>query len=122
MEPFQFACPYCSGQFEIDQLPEGNAVACPHCGEAVGFPAELASPQTESARSGAAELPDGVFDFLDRANPATKADSSNTAGRRGRPRTLTRQERERLRMRRNVVLMVVGVVVLSLAAVLLSRV
>ncbi len=134
MTLFQFACPYCSGQFEIENPPAGQAVACPHCREMVALPAELPPPVRETqsvAPAGSEFLPpraeanDAVLPFIldEPISPAARR-GRQSATRVQRPpvRRLSREEKELHRARRNLVMMVVGVVVLAVAAVVLSRV
>ena len=143
MESNQFSCPHCNGEFAVEHLAAGQAVACPHCGVAVVLPnappeaplppeaAELASntdPASEHSRvaedqGAASHARDGAFDFLDSAGSA--ADPTTATQRASEAvsvRRLTREEKELRRTVRNLVLMIVGVVVLAVTAVVLSRV
>ena len=148
MASFQFACPYCNGQFAVDDPPAGQAVACPHCGGAIALPAELnpaivAPPPvagqpsaseppsveedapwvapTPTPSAGATILP---FEIESSAIPhiATSI-AQHGPGSRKRPpvRRLTRQERNTRRLYRNLALMAVGMLVLAVAVVALSR-
>ena len=147
MESFHFACPHCSGQFEVKHPPPGHAVACPHCGGGVALPPDMPLPvdaPTQRDESYSAEAPPAeppmqtsglghaaapveppqAFDFIEPPTIAASRPASPAAGQRVLPemRRLSREEKERRRTVRNLVLMVVGVVVLVVATVVLSRV
>lgn len=152
---FQFACPYCGGQFAVDDPAAGHAIACPHCGGQVALPAatlpaatlptELPPRAVEPpAEAPTAPAPLGVvaketFDpptadepidennplvFLNAPGPRTAAVGSRRKRQRVLPpnvRRLSHAEKERRRLRRNLVLMVAGMIVLASVLVALSR-
>ena len=125
MASYHFACPYCSGAFEVSAPELGQAIACPHCAATVTLPTELPPPPPDLPP--AVEEPEGgVYAFLADPTPSPAARSAPS-----RPSQVTRssakrpaisaRERDRRRALRNVVLMVVGLLVLVLAVVVLSR-
>ena len=157
---FQFACPYCGGQFAVDDPAAGHAIACPHCGGQVALPATALPAATPPAATLPTELPPrtvepaaeaattpaprGVvaketFDpptadepidesdplvFLNAPGPRTVAVGPRRKRQRVLPpnvRRLSHAEKERRRLRRNLVLMVAGMIVLASVLVALSR-
>ncbi len=127
MALFQFACPHCSGQFQVQDPPAGQAIACPHCGLGVALPSELPPPADavetppESPRS-----TDGIELPFELDEPAPAMPPSPLAGAPVvLPQTrapMSREDRERRRTIRNLVLMVTGLIVLVAAVLVLSRV
>jgi hypothetical protein len=126
MASYHFACPYCSGEFEVVAPELGQAIACPHCAQSVTLPAELPPPPPDFL-SGDEQAETAPYAFLSEQSPvpATSQANSRPTNRpvsqsSGRP-SLSRHERDRRRGVRNVILMVIGTVVLVAAALLLSR-
>jgi hypothetical protein len=127
MALFQFACPHCSGQFQVQDPPAGEAIACPHCGRGVALPAELPPPADVVEAPPDLPLPtDGItlpFDVHEPPTPSA-AQPSRASAQVVRPPArapLSREERERRRTIRNLLLMLTGLVVLVVAALVLSR-
>ena len=119
---FQFACPYCSGQFAVENPPAGHAIACPNCGGTVALPADLPPPVAEPATMVAkSPVADDPFDFLDISEPTARPLQIKQRTLPTNVRRLSREEKERRRVRRNLVLMVAGLLVLAIAAAGLSR-
>lgn len=139
MASFQFACPYCSGEFEVRERPAGEAIACPHCGKAVSLPSERSAEADESAPVPPIEPGDdedvvaagnesttspSALDFLEQPTPGPTTKPSRRPLPRRPPsnvRRLSREEQERRRMIRNAVLMTIGMIVLAVAVTVLSR-
>ncbi|MBI3838214.1 MAG: hypothetical protein HY288_09820 [Planctomycetia bacterium] len=135
MATFQFACPHCNGPFEVEDPPAGKALACPSCGEPVALPDELPPPGSESVRleSGAGESAAGEsvatpapfvpFDFRDQSTSIVRHRPSRRKKRATIKKVehLSRSERQRRQQRRSVAMMIVGMVVLCIAVVVLSR-
>ncbi len=125
MESNVFACPHCNGPFTIEQIPPSQAVACPHCGGAVAVPdQQSASEPWRDAATGLEESA-AALDFLkpsvvSPAPPAEPTPQAPTSKLVLEPRS--RIEQERRRTVRNLVLMTVGVIVLAVAVVVLSRI
>lgn len=128
MALFQFACPHCSGQFQVQDPPAGQAIACPHCGRGVALPSEL-PPPADAVEAPPAPPPspeDGVtLPFDVHEPPALPTGQASRASAHVLPpparAPLSRDERERRRTIRNLVLMLAGLVVLVVAALVLSR-
>jgi len=125
MASYHFACPYCSGAFEVSAPELGQAIACPHCAATVTLPTELPPPPpdiplVEDTSEGAA------YAFLTEPTPTPM---SRQASRRPlqiaqtpiKRTAISPRERDRRRAKRNLVLMVVGMLVLVAAVVVLSR-
>jgi hypothetical protein len=130
----QFDCPHCSGVFQAENPPAGQAVTCPRCGKPVKLPDELPPPAPDSDPPWAiGELPAGErseiaaeptapfipFDF--RGDVPGSARGRRPPKKRAVVRTLSPQEKKRSRRVRSVVLMISGLVVLAIAVVVLSR-
>ncbi len=41
MNPISFACPFCSGVFQVDQQQAATQVYCPHCEKVIDLPTQL---------------------------------------------------------------------------------
>jgi hypothetical protein len=129
----QFACPYCSGQFEIADPPAGQAVACPHCSAAVALPVNLpstplAAPQVVNPWATVEPVAQDAAPFipLDLVSlPTTRAGRS---GRRRAPNApepgvqrLSREKERHRRLSRRVAMMAIAVLLLVLAVAVLTR-
>jgi hypothetical protein len=127
MAPVAFSCPHCSGRFEAENPPAGTAVACPHCRGAVSPSDDAAGAAREDPLAFLSPPADSTaplvpFD-LDEPKSIARRAARRDRGRLPRQvRRLSREEKARRRARRNLVLMTLGIVVLVVAAVLLSRV
>jgi len=101
MASMEFACPHCSGRFELENPRAGGRVPCPLCGQTIAIPADL--PPTEQPA-------------------AEKVDSKSApSGNESLAVRLSREEKHRRRQIRSLVWMIGGAVLLALAAILLSR-
>jgi hypothetical protein len=131
MASYEFLCPHCSGRFALANPPPGGRAACPLCGQTLAIPAEL--PESLPAPRGPAaaaqetrqeepEAPSLAFD-VDAA--ARELASRRKRGERPveAPRIvpLSRAEKERRRQVRSLIWMIGGVLLLAIAAIVLSR-
>jgi predicted Zn finger-like uncharacterized protein len=129
MAVVQFACPYCSGQFDVENPPAGQAVRCPHCEASVVLPGEppaVDAPPPANADPLAFLTPPAAGPAPTFAPDEPMPVVREVRKRKPRPaprevRHLSREEKERRRAVRNLVLMTAGVVILCVAAILLSR-
>jgi hypothetical protein len=133
MASFEFLCPHCSERFELANPPPGGQANCPRCGRAVAIPSELPeqvspaidvpAPPTPEPRPAAVEPPPVVFDAEAMSLELGVRQSRPTEPAEDLPRIepLSREEKERRRQVRNLVWMIGGVVLLAIAALVLSR-
>jgi hypothetical protein len=119
MASFEFLCPHCSGRFELENPPPGEQTACPLCGGPLAIPPELpepppAPPQVQPA-SAPAEVDVTQFGLNVDPSPA------RAPGVVSREEPLSREEKERRRQVRSLIWMIGGVLLLAVAAIVLSR-
>ena len=128
MEPYRFSCPYCSGEFGVDERPGGQPVVCPHCDRTVALAAEPPEPileaETAEAAAGAPTAPAARQESVSRPSAPPIQPQPSLRQRQSLPSAsrLSRQEKDRRRLRRNLVLMTVGMIVLAIALAVLSQV
>lgn len=135
MASIEFACPHCSGRFELANPPAGEHVACPLCRQMLAIPAELPEPEEDSVgaqaraeetefavlRAGEVKAPPIAFDVGKRsARPALDVPS---LAREDKPvaESLSREAKEHRRQIRSLVWMIGGAVLLAIAAAVLAR-
>ena len=54
MNPISFACPFCSGVFQVDQQQAATQVYCPHCEKVIDLPKQLGEASPEKLEAGPA--------------------------------------------------------------------
>lgn len=125
MPQYRLACPHCSHTFALENPPAERQVSCPACGQALALPEHLPAasqpPGPTSSFEGAADLAPTVTSPADVAAPPSIVDQGPAAPAVGPVRHLSREEKVQRRQTRSLVLMIVGVVLLAVAAVVLSR-
>ncbi len=95
-------CPHCSEPMAAEDPAGDEALRCPHCGAAMARPAVTALHANDEAAPVPAE------DVAGREVART-------------PRRLSRAEKDRRRTLRNLLMMIVGVIVLVIAAAVLRQ-
>jgi hypothetical protein len=128
MAVVEFACPHCNEQFELEDPPAGEHVACPLCGGMLAIPADLPA---EDADSGALEFvgrddveaAPAAFDVGELAPAEMLPHRRKSAASAPAPAIvpLSREEKERRRQIRTFVWMIGGGLLLAIAAAMLSR-
>jgi hypothetical protein len=131
-----FACPHCSGQFQLENPPLGGQVACPLCRQMLAIPSELppdvadsdaAAPVTSPSESETGEHPhvetrEIELDVADTAGHVPRAQRRTRLGdERVAVEPLSRIQKEHRRQVRSLVWMIGGAVLLAIAAAVLSR-
>jgi hypothetical protein len=125
MASYEFLCPHCNGRFELANPPPGGRVACPLCRQTLAIPTELPEPvpaATEPTQPVEAEVRPLAFD-VDTASRELEARRKARERADEAPRIvpLSREEKERRRQVRSLIWMIGGVVLLAIAAMVLSR-
>ena len=68
MNPISFACPFCSGVFQVDQQQAATQVYCPHCEKVIDLPKQLGETSPETPGSGSARSEPGSTSKKQRAS------------------------------------------------------
>lgn len=141
MASFELLCPHCSGRFELANPPRGGQVACPRCGRSVAIPADVPKPVAErrvtrskpppsrpkDADEGEAEpvlLPYDEDEPRPEAQPPVEASPpvpTSEAVHEAPVVRVSREEKARRRQMRSLIWMIVGVVLLAIAVIVLTR-
>jgi DNA-directed RNA polymerase subunit RPC12/RpoP len=119
MAMLQFACPHCGRAFQVDEDMAGRQAACPSCGGTLLVPAT--APPAETSTPAAPEQ----FPPLREPAGASAADSAavrvETRPAERKLRRLSREEKQRLRFRRNLAMLALGLTTLIVVLLLLVR-
>ena len=68
MNPISFACPFCSGVFQVDQQQAATQVYCPHCEKVIDLPKQLGETLPETPGPGPASSEPGSTSKKQRAS------------------------------------------------------
>jgi hypothetical protein len=131
MALIEFACPHCRGQFQLDNPPAGGQVACPLCRQVLAIPTDLppavagfdfAPPQAAGGARGV-KPPPLAFDpdeasAVERPSRRRKSPPPNDVSVL---EPLSRQRQDRRRQMRGLAWMIGGILLLAIAAAVLSR-